>query len=203
MYSSLDTGEPEGVLNDYDLASLADCPTTNTDRTGTLPFMALPIIKSKDGCLPRMYKHDAESFFWVFTYISLANVKYIGRTIHISRSDEVNSWFGDNYINHHQSKGFIGLSYNKKKVHNSYKQYRTTIRSLLAYWVHMADETEPEAETETETETEVDNPEYDLKHMINGSRKEFYAEGFGDSELKEFEKVEALLLAALGPPKVA
>jgi len=194
MYSSLDTGEPEGVLNNYNLASLANCLTTNTNQTGTLPFMALPVIKCIDSRLPRMYKHNAESFFWVFTYISLANVEYSGGTIYISCSDEVAPWFGDNYISHRQLKGYISLAYNTYEVCNSYKRYRATIRSLLAYWVDLA--------RETEMETKVDDPMCDLECTTNGSRKRFNEKGFGDSE-QEFEKVEALLLTALGPPKVA
>ena len=41
MYSISATGKPEGVLSDCDLASWNEFPTTNSDRTGTVPFMAL------------------------------------------------------------------------------------------------------------------------------------------------------------------
>ncbi|PVF92559.1 hypothetical protein CPB86DRAFT_744149 [Serendipita vermifera] len=61
-----------GVLIDYDLATRArDGSLGNTDRTGTVPFMALDLI-SEQGLkqrVPHVYRHDAESFFWVLMWI--------------------------------------------------------------------------------------------------------------------------------------
>src|SRR5205085_2329509 len=86
MYSLSPTGKPKGVLNDYDLASLVDSPTTNNDRTGTIPFLALNMLGGRfDDRIPRLYRHDAESFIWVLTYIALVNVEYKGHTVKVSR----------------------------------------------------------------------------------------------------------------------
>ncbi|KAG2096094.1 uncharacterized protein F5147DRAFT_656706 [Suillus discolor] len=61
-----------GVLNDYDLSSLANAvgPRGN-ERTGTVPFMALDLLteKAQRGEVKHLYRHDLESFIWVFTWI--------------------------------------------------------------------------------------------------------------------------------------
>jgi hypothetical protein len=61
-----------GVLNDYDLSSLKKGPT-GRERTGTVPFMALDLLKEKAtaGKVEHLYRHDAESFIWVLTWVSL------------------------------------------------------------------------------------------------------------------------------------
>jgi hypothetical protein len=63
-----------GVLNDYDLSSLATVhgPDGN-ERTGTVPFMALDLLTAKGqrGEVKHLYRHDLESFMWVLVWISL------------------------------------------------------------------------------------------------------------------------------------
>ncbi|KAH7881687.1 hypothetical protein F5I97DRAFT_1963449 [Phlebopus sp. FC_14] len=65
-------GKIVGVLNDFDLASLGD-GVTGTERTGTVPFMALDLLTEEAlrGEVKHLYEHDAESFIWVLTWISL------------------------------------------------------------------------------------------------------------------------------------
>ncbi|KAH7891046.1 hypothetical protein F5I97DRAFT_124292 [Phlebopus sp. FC_14] len=65
-------GKIVGVLNDFDLASLGG-GVTGTERTGTVPFMALDLLTEKAlrGEVMHLYEHDAESFIWVLTWISL------------------------------------------------------------------------------------------------------------------------------------
>jgi len=58
-----------GVLIDFDLASLAGEPSHNWRRTGTRPFMACGSLLG-GGTFHHLYKHDAESFFWVVVYDS-------------------------------------------------------------------------------------------------------------------------------------
>ncbi|KAG1895317.1 uncharacterized protein F5891DRAFT_1151743 [Suillus fuscotomentosus] len=61
-----------GVLNDYDLSSLANAlgPQGN-ERTGTVPFMALELLteEGQQGKVKHLYRHDLESFMWVFVWI--------------------------------------------------------------------------------------------------------------------------------------
>jgi hypothetical protein len=64
--------EDRGVLNDYDLSHLDGQPRpSGTERTGTMPFMALDLLTDKawDGKITRLYRHDCESFAWVLLWI--------------------------------------------------------------------------------------------------------------------------------------
>ncbi|KAG2118222.1 uncharacterized protein F5147DRAFT_768356 [Suillus discolor] len=67
-------GKRIGVLNDYDLSSLADDPgPRGNERTGTVPFMALDLLteEGQRGEVKHVYRHDLESFMWCFAWISL------------------------------------------------------------------------------------------------------------------------------------
>jgi hypothetical protein len=64
--------EDRGVLNDYDLAHLNGRPRpSGTECTGTMPFMALDLLTDEawKGEIPRLYRHDCESFAWVLLWI--------------------------------------------------------------------------------------------------------------------------------------
>ncbi|KAF8877383.1 hypothetical protein BD779DRAFT_1475263 [Infundibulicybe gibba] len=61
-----------GILNDFDLALLrARRLPSGTERTGTMPFMALDLLEEPawKGEVRREYRHDAESFAWVLLWI--------------------------------------------------------------------------------------------------------------------------------------
>ncbi|KAG1805973.1 uncharacterized protein BJ212DRAFT_1437720, partial [Suillus subaureus] len=65
-------GKRIGVLNDYDLSSLAnDQGPRGNERTGTVPFMALDLlsVKGQRGEVKHLYRHDLESFIWCFAWI--------------------------------------------------------------------------------------------------------------------------------------
>ena len=61
-----------GVLSDYDLSSMKSVPS-GRERTGTVPFMALELLIAEaiQGDIEYLYQHDAESFIWVLTWVSL------------------------------------------------------------------------------------------------------------------------------------
>ncbi len=57
-----------GVLGDWNLSTvISSSDTPNTDRTGTIPFMALLLVSGKP--VVHMFRHDAESFLWVFLWV--------------------------------------------------------------------------------------------------------------------------------------
>jgi hypothetical protein len=67
-------GKLIGVLNDYDLSSLANEPgPRGNERTGTVPFMARDLLteEGQRGEIKHLYRHDLESFIWCFAWISL------------------------------------------------------------------------------------------------------------------------------------
>jgi hypothetical protein len=67
MYKRREDDTIVGMLNDYELAVLGGSQSTNTERTGTMPFMALDILSSIAADTPQvhLYQHDVESFLWV------------------------------------------------------------------------------------------------------------------------------------------
>ena len=74
----LDDRRKVGVLNDFDLARLADqTGASGQDNTGTLPFMALDLLSEEGlrGEVPRRYRHEAESFAWSLICLCIATVK--------------------------------------------------------------------------------------------------------------------------------
>jgi hypothetical protein len=60
------------VLNDFDLSSIKDAPK-GFERTGTVPFMSLDLLTQEAiaGDVEHVYRHDAESFIWVLTWVCL------------------------------------------------------------------------------------------------------------------------------------
>ncbi|KAI6000199.1 hypothetical protein F5J12DRAFT_914380 [Pisolithus orientalis] len=73
MYSRVG-GKVTGVLNDYDLSSLESSSNPlGNERTGTIPFMAIDLLEERgqNGDVKHQYRHDMESFIWVFLWISL------------------------------------------------------------------------------------------------------------------------------------
>ncbi|KAJ3538974.1 hypothetical protein NMY22_g4948 [Coprinellus aureogranulatus] len=64
-------GEAVGVLNDWDMAKVIgdedDGLTAAIHRTGSLPFLALDLIK-KTGRTVHCYRHDLEAFFYVLLW---------------------------------------------------------------------------------------------------------------------------------------
>jgi Fungal protein kinase len=68
MYYRDPDGCVVGVLNDWDLATVVcDSTTPSTDRTGTIPFMALRLLTGHD--VEHKYRHEAESFIWACAWV--------------------------------------------------------------------------------------------------------------------------------------
>ncbi len=57
-----------GVLTDYDMASSFDDPGTHSPA-GTLPFMTLEFHEYPSNPPLHLYRHDLESFFYVFLFV--------------------------------------------------------------------------------------------------------------------------------------
>jgi hypothetical protein len=190
MYGISTSGKPEGVLNDYDLASWDKFPTTNSDRTGTVPFMALDMLNSGlEKRIPRLYRHDAESFIWVLTYITLVSVQYKGRFIKISRPQSLNSWFALDHEVHLSSKqglpGYYGLRF---PVTESHQWHLATTRSLIEYWVRFDISTYGKP-----VEQEIDDPKGALESLIKGVEV-----AFGGDVADEFKKLKVKLRKVTG-----
>ncbi|KAG1901535.1 uncharacterized protein F5891DRAFT_1144426 [Suillus fuscotomentosus] len=71
-------GKRIGILNDYDLSSLADVTgSRGNECIGTIPFMAIDLLSAtgQRGEVKHLYRHDLESFMWCFAWISLKGVR--------------------------------------------------------------------------------------------------------------------------------
>ncbi len=64
-----------GVLTDFDLTVFAWLTRVpGTDRTGTIPFMALELLQDRywTGNITRRYHHELEAFMWMLPFVFLA-----------------------------------------------------------------------------------------------------------------------------------
>ena len=141
MYDITAKGEPIGIVNDFDLATWVDHPTTNNDRTGTIPFMTIDLLEGGlDRRIPRLYQHDMESFSWVLAYITVACIEYKDDTIKISPLRGVGAWFQDDDDKdrdaHIHVKKFFYSTYGKTHcaVPSRYQSYFDTIKRIAQYW---------------------------------------------------------------------
>ncbi|KAF8991496.1 hypothetical protein BDQ17DRAFT_1463752 [Cyathus striatus] len=94
-----------GVLNDWDLAHIQGSIGRGHERTGTLPFMARDLltnqkrpVKGDNKPIQRLYRHEVESFIWVFTWMCAKD----------DIPDEINQWRkGDNAQIRNAKDGFL------------------------------------------------------------------------------------------------
>ena len=196
------TGNPVGILNDFDLATWVEHHTTNNDRTGTISFMALDMLKGGFyGRIPRLYRHDLESFSWVLAYVTVAFIEYKNRTIEDSPVGDVKKWFKDKDEDdreaHISSKRLFHENYNEDQVVNGrYRDYSVIITKILQYWhdFHKTLDsrrrggrphrpyTNVTREEPAISETAVDNPVHSLESFIKTVEgllgKEGVTEGF-------------------------
>ncbi|KAG2032589.1 hypothetical protein BDR03DRAFT_903550 [Suillus americanus] len=118
-------GKRVGVLNDYDLSSLADDPAPRgNERTGTVPFMALELLsaQAQRGEVKHLYRHDLESFMWCFAWICLRYEN--GALLPVeSRPSRLDDW---------ATSGAVTCGMLKLYFLNNLKEYRSPhIKSLM------------------------------------------------------------------------
>ena len=194
MYSVSPAGKAEGVLNDYDLASWDKFPTTNGDRTGTVPFMALELLRGGlEQRIPRLYRHDAESFVWVLAYLIAITIEYKGHSVKISRPPYFNPWFRDDFRFNCMLKRSLDKNYGREfRIPGYHSLYLTTVRKLITHWVEL-DNAFLDLKAAGSTELETDDPKGILEGLIKW---------IGADSQKGFAKVQTLLLEVIEAPKV-
>jgi hypothetical protein len=219
MYDTSETSDPVGIVNDFDLATSVDHPTTNNDRTGTVPFMAIDLLDGGlDDRIPRLYRHDLESFVWVLAYITVAEKEYKDRTINITPLQQVDPWFkDDDQVDrraHVLSKRSFYLEYGPdQEVSGRYYRYITVVRQMTWYWsnFHQAlraknyrakplrPNPKPPRNQRVLREPEGGDPMDSLKLFITAVETSFGEDGVGEG----FGEVKSLLLEAIETPTVA
>ncbi|KAG2132079.1 hypothetical protein DEU56DRAFT_914275 [Suillus clintonianus] len=96
-----------GIFNDFDLSSIQDIPSCQ-ERTGTVPFMALDLLMEQvvEGKVKHLYRHDAESFIWVLTWVCLC----YECSVFIGKGTPLDDWLKVDAIGCHQNKSsFLNL----------------------------------------------------------------------------------------------
>jgi hypothetical protein len=219
MYDTSETNDPVGIVNDFDLATWVDHSTTNGDRTGTIPFMAIDLLDGGlDDRIPRLYRHDMESFVWVLAHITVADKEYKDHTINITPLRWVNAWFKDDdqadRDAHVYSKEFFYSVYGRsQEVSGRYCRYINAVRQMIWYWCDFHQSLQarnyrakpsrpnpkPSREEKVLHEPEDDDPADSLKLFVTAVEASFGEGGVGEG----FVEVKSLLLEAIEIPTVA
>ena len=124
-----------GVLNDFDLAKFADqTGASRHDNTGTLPFMALDLMSEKGlrGEIPRLYRHEAESFAWILIYLYLFTVEGEDQKNYIRTTDPLLAWFVES-ADLRRGLDFDGSG--NDNISLAYTNVTRLARNLHKYWL--------------------------------------------------------------------
>lgn len=134
MFLKAAENEVKGVLNDWDMARVVDQLDNHLEnadlRTGTLPFMALDLLKSTYHS--HCFRHDLESMFYVLIWAALHyNLKMKTRdaTVHPS----IVEWTRTSAINW-QSKAAL-FTYEAYPVDDVYAAVKPEFVSLVKEWI--------------------------------------------------------------------
>jgi hypothetical protein len=149
-----------GVLNDFDLSSTEDSPS-GLELTGTVPFMAIELLTKDaiEGKVKHLYRHDAESFLWVLTWVSLRYQK--GQLL--SKPRPLDQWLALDAIQCMVKKNdFLLFGRHKMKPTRSHKRSwnvaRLSLRTVGLFYVLKA--AEPiDSESEDSEDSESDDPD--------------------------------------------
>ena len=209
MYDITRTGDPVGIINDFDLATWVDHSTTNNDRTGTIPFMAIDLLDGGlEDRIPRLYRHDMESFVWVLAYITVANIEYKGGSVKISPLPDVDAWFKDDDLADRRAHVFSKLVFHliygrRQRVSSGYHRYRAIVRQMIQHWnsfqQSLQDIKYPDSiqEENVLSEPEVDDPASSLRQFVTAVET-----SLGEQDVEGFTGVKTLLLEAIETPTV-
>ncbi|KAF9783684.1 hypothetical protein BJ322DRAFT_1109538 [Thelephora terrestris] len=214
MYGISKAGDPLGIIIDFDLATCVNHPTTNNDRTGTIPFMAIDLLDGGlDTRIPRLYRHDLESLSWVLVYVTVSTIQYKDNTIDAPAPQRAQKWFTgvDRLAReaHAMSKLLFHLYYGKEgaPVYGPYNPYSDFVQNITQYWSHFhmslkkenpkvlswGPKSEP-VEAQVSRKAEVDDPAGSLKSFVNEVEKLL-----GEVDV-DFARVKGDLLEAIETP---
>jgi hypothetical protein len=136
-----------GVLSDFDLSI-----SRRTDRTGTIPFMAIELLPSIywQGDIERKYRHELEAFIWVLPFVFLRYQN--GQS---QRGTPVDVWMTDNYHACAQEKSCFRTGPNLRRMErlcqSNFKDHWHLATSLL-FWLHDYDQSRPDRQFQGKTD---------------------------------------------------
>lgn len=86
-------GDPKGMLIDLDLAKELNSDLSGArHRTGTMEFMAIQVLEGH----AHTYRHDLESFFYIFLWIIIRHNPEGGEK-NLSKESELRKWYAGSY----------------------------------------------------------------------------------------------------------
>ncbi|KDQ61753.1 hypothetical protein JAAARDRAFT_190479 [Jaapia argillacea MUCL 33604] len=161
----------DGILNDYDLTVLRkkdeDRAITGTERTGTIPFMALDLLTKDffDGKIRRIYRHDNESFIWVLPWIFLR-----GKS---SQALALNKWATSDFAGCRELKFSFLLVYHEYHGYPEANKQPYKAASRLLRWLQdqaRAVQTEVDSASESDVDENVE-PVFQVRHRNDASEQ--------------------------------
>ena len=124
-----------GVLCDYDLSISRQRPRVpGTDRTGTIPFMAVELLTKEywNGSIERLYRHELEAFIWILPFVFLRYQN--GKS---QRGTLVDQWMTSDYIACYKEKSAFqnvrDLSKKKRLCQSDFIDHWELVQSLLLW----------------------------------------------------------------------
>ena len=126
-----------GILNDFDLAKLADqAGATGQDNTGTLPFMALDLLKrGLCGEIARRYRHDAESFAWCLVCLYLSMVEGADGNNYTRNPHPLPKWFQDCRSSLESKLGFLWRDDSDPDISLVHSNTRSLALAFHKFWL--------------------------------------------------------------------
>ncbi|KAK7687815.1 hypothetical protein QCA50_009034 [Cerrena zonata] len=125
----------DGVLTDFDVATIVDKDATDplhgVDYTGTMTFMSLELLTEvgQQDRVPRLYRHDLESFCWVLFWIC-----YCYENGKLRPRYPCTEWINVTPSICGAVKGGVLNRMRKVTATKSYIQYQSSLHRLMGYW---------------------------------------------------------------------
>ncbi|KAK7687817.1 hypothetical protein QCA50_009036 [Cerrena zonata] len=133
----VDPVNDKGILTDFDLATIVDKdaidPLHGVDRTGTMVFMSVELLDGdgQQGKIPRLYRHDLESFCWVFFWICYCYDNGVLRPRY-----PCTEWINVTSRQCGNAKANVARKFPDTKATKSYVQFQPTLKELVEYWAN-------------------------------------------------------------------
>jgi len=127
-----------GILNDFDLSKFADQKgQSGQDNTGTLPFMALDLLSEEGlrGEIPRLYRHEAESFAWSLICLCLSTVEGADGKNYTRDPHPLLKWFQDWSTSHDAKHGLQFRRHYKPGVPLVHQNTKPLAQALHEFWL--------------------------------------------------------------------
>ena len=117
-------------LNDFNFEGIAkskNCIPSRRgwERTGTSAFMALELLKYRDGQLKRWYRYDLESSAWCFAYLILAT--------------DLSAWFNGTHVKIRHAKLSFAYDSSTYEIHPIWADYRIFTYAWVRKWIRLTE----------------------------------------------------------------